>query len=145
MAPLRRLQPSGSPKSWSSPTAWRSVLIDASDAFQIADVKGVLGAAIGTLVLELAVCLLLARGILHRRQLALSEDEAALGEGDNESAALAARRNGWAVALSAWPADQSMRLSRRRPHCEDVALSIGANTYWEATDGLYRTYVRNFA
>jgi hypothetical protein len=36
------------------------------------------------------------------------------------------RRKVRAVALSAWPTDQSMRQSRRRPHCEDVALSICA-------------------
>jgi hypothetical protein len=45
------------------------------------------------------------------------------GEGDIGSAALAARRNVRAGALSAWPADQSMGQSRRRPHCEDVALN----------------------
>src|SRR6202011_3983711 len=58
----------------------KGLLVDASDALHIADIEGVLGAAIArTFALELAVRLLFSLGLLQGGELAFGEDEAVLG------------------------------------------------------------------
>ena len=51
------------------------------DPLQVADIEGVLGAAVaGMLALELAMGLLLGLGLLQRGELALGQDQAVLGD-----------------------------------------------------------------
>ena len=56
------------------------LLVDPTDAFERADIEGILGAAVaGALALELAVSLLVGLGFLQGGELAFGEDEALLG------------------------------------------------------------------